>query len=50
VAGGGTAGQKFETVESLTGVLQMDKLNDTSALVLVQSEGGSVNLRTVALP
>lgn len=50
VGGGGTAGQSFETVESLTGVLQMDKLNDTSALVLVQSESGSVDLRTVLLP
>ncbi|MFM7057718.1 MAG: hypothetical protein ACKO2P_12435 [Planctomycetota bacterium] len=50
VGGGGTAGQKFETVAALNGVLQMDKLNETSALVLVQSEGGSINLRTVPLP
>ncbi len=50
VGGGGTAGQSFVSVEGLTGVVQMDKLNDTSALVLVQSEGGPQNLKTVALP
>ena len=50
VGGGGTAGQQFETVESMAGVLQLDKLNATSALVLVQGEGTAQNLRTVALP
>jgi hypothetical protein len=50
VSGGGTAGQKYETVESMAGVVQMDKLNETSALVLVQAEGGPQNLKTIALP
>lgn len=50
VAGGGTAGQKFETVASLSGVVQMDKLNETSALVLLQTEGQPLHLRTVPLP
>ncbi|MBL8808808.1 MAG: hypothetical protein JNM43_01415 [Planctomycetaceae bacterium] len=50
VGGGGTAGQKYETVEALAGTVQMDKLNETSALVLVQAEGGPQNLKTVALP
>ena len=50
VSGGGTAGQKYETVESMAGVVQLDKLNETSALVLVQAEGGSQNLKTIALP
>jgi hypothetical protein len=50
VSGGGTAGQQFEAVESLNGVIQMDKLNETSALVLVQAEGGPQNLKTVELP
>jgi hypothetical protein len=50
VSGGGTAGQQFETVESMAGVLQLDKLNETSALVLVQAEGGPQNLKTIALP
>ncbi len=50
VGGGGTAGQKYETVESMTGVVHMDKLNETSALLLVQAEGGPQNLKTIALP
>jgi hypothetical protein len=50
VGGGGTAGQQFETVESMKGVVQLDKLNATSALVLVQSEAGRQDLKTVALP
>jgi hypothetical protein len=51
VQGGGTAGQSFTSVESLKGVMQMDKLNDKSALVLVQGESGSgSSLRTVELP
>lgn len=50
VSGGGTAGQQFETVESMTGVVQLDKLNETSALVLVQAEGGPQNLKTIELP
>ena len=50
VSGGGTAGQKYETVESMAGVVQMDKLNETSALLLVQAEGGPQNLKTIALP
>lgn len=50
VSGGGTAGQSYEKVESMAGVVQLDKLNDSSALVLVQAEGGPQNLKTVALP
>lgn len=50
VGGGGTAGQKYETVDSMAGVVQMDKLNETSALLLVQAEGGPQNLKTIALP
>jgi hypothetical protein len=50
VRGGGVAGQGFEKVESMAGVIQMDKLNDHSALILVQSENGPQNLKTVALP
>ena len=50
VSGGGTAGQKYETVDSMNGVVQMDRLNETSALVLMQAEGGPLNLKTVALP
>jgi hypothetical protein len=50
VGGGGSAGQKYETVSSMNGVVQMDRLNETSALVLMQAEGGALNLKTVALP
>lgn len=50
VSGGGTAGQAFEKIESLTGVVQLDKLNDQHAVVVVQQEGGNIDLLTIALP
>lgn len=49
VRGGGTAGQSYETVESLKGVVQMDKLNDEHAIVLVEGTD-DVDLKTVPLP
>lgn len=39
VRGGGTAGQGFETVEALQGVVQMDRLNDEMVLVIVEADG-----------
>ncbi|MCA9047655.1 MAG: hypothetical protein KDA89_02940 [Planctomycetaceae bacterium] len=50
VRGGGTAGQSYETIKSMEGVVQMDKLNDDHAVILVQTDNGIQNLRTVALP
>ena len=50
VPGGGTAGQKFETIKQLKGVVQLDRLNDKYAVILVQADGGSQNLRTIELP
>jgi hypothetical protein len=50
VGGGGTAGQTYETIDSLAGAVQLDKLNDTHAVVLVQTDSGALDLRTVALP
>lgn len=50
VTGGGTAGQSFETIKELDGVVQLDRLNDTHAVILVQSGTTSQDLRTVALP
>ena len=50
VSGGGTAGQDYETIKSLTGVVQLDKLNDTAAVVVTQTDGGALNLSTVELP
>lgn len=49
VRGGGSAGQTYETVESLKGVVQMDKLNDDHAIVLIEGDD-DVNLQTVPLP
>lgn len=42
-------GVPYETIEMLKGVQQLDKYGDSSALVL-QVDGGSMDLRTVALP
>lgn len=50
VSGGGVAGQKYETVEKLKGVVQLDRLNDSHAIILVQNDGGSQDLATVELP
>lgn len=50
VTGGGTAGQPFETIKELDGVVQLDRLNDTHAVILVQSGATTQDLRTVALP
>ncbi|MEQ8785737.1 MAG: hypothetical protein RIC55_05540 [Pirellulaceae bacterium] len=45
----GTAGQTYETIESLQGVEQLDRLNKTSALILARDDSG-LNLRTIELP
>lgn len=50
VRGGGIAGQQFEGVKSMAGVIQMDKLNDHSALILVQADNSPQDLKTVPLP
>lgn len=47
---GGTAGQPYETIKELKGVVQLDRLNDKNAVLLVQAEDGSQDLRTVELP
>lgn len=49
VGGGGTAGQSYETIEALKDVVQLDKLNDTHAVILAQADG-ALNLSTVELP
>jgi hypothetical protein len=43
------AGVPYETVKSITGVTQLDKVDDSMAAVLMTS-GSSVALKTVALP
>ena len=39
----------YETIASLKGIQQLDKLDDGHALVLAD-DNGSLDLRTVALP
>jgi len=51
VGGGGTAGQSFDTITELPGIVQLDKLNDTSAVVVIaQAQGGPQDLKTIPLP
>ncbi|MFO0869604.1 MAG: hypothetical protein U0935_11785 [Pirellulales bacterium] len=50
VRGGGTSGQTYETVKELAGVVQLDKLNDTQAVIVAQADGGALHLRTIDLP
>jgi len=47
---GGIAGLKYQTIESLKDVQQLDKLNEQSAVLLVAAKGGEAELRTIALP
>lgn len=49
VQGGGTAGQAFETLADWQGVVQLERLNETHAVVLATSDGKS-QLKTLALP
>lgn len=49
VGGGGTAGQTFDTIKDLEGTVQLDKLNDTQAVVVIKN-GEALTLKTVALP
>ena len=45
-----TAGQTYETIKELTGVVQLDRLNDDNVVVLIQAADGTQDLRTVVLP
>ena len=49
VSGGGTAGQPFETIKDLEGTVQLDRLNDLAAVVIV-ANNDQLALKTVALP
>lgn len=50
VPDGDVAGQPFEQVETMTGVEQLDLLDEESVLVLARSAEGGLNLESVALP
>jgi len=47
--GGPTAGLKYDIVKDLDGTMQLDKLNDTTAVVVRKTDKG-LSLETVALP
>jgi len=49
IAGGGVAGQTYETISELKGVVQLAKLNDDHAIVITKN-GDVQNLQTIALP
>jgi hypothetical protein len=49
VGGGGTAGQTFTTIKELEGTVQLDKLNDTQAVIVIQKEN-ALTLKTIPLP
>jgi hypothetical protein len=44
------AGLTYETLDNLKGVQQLDRLDADRALLLVQSESGSLDLQTISLP
>ena len=45
-----TKGLPYETVDSLKGVEQLDRLDDSHAIILARSESGSLDLKTIPLP
>ncbi|WP_152050672.1 hypothetical protein [Tautonia marina] len=45
-----TAGLDYETLGHLNGVVQLDRLNDTHALILVQDDSGAQDLQSIELP
>lgn len=46
----GTSGLPYETVSSIEGVVQLDRLNKDHAVVLVDNSEGEISLATIALP
>jgi len=50
VSDGGTKGVPYETIKSLEGVMQLDALSATHAVILVQTDDGKEHLRTIVLP
>ena len=45
-----TAGVPFETIASMQGVRQLDLLDASRAMLLVEAAGGGFNLEAAALP
>ena len=50
VKDGGKKGLPYETIESWTGIDQLDRLDNQHAIVLRRGEGGALNLESLALP
>ena len=50
VARGETEGLPYETIKSWTGVMQLDRVNHKSAMLLVKDKDGNHHLQTVDLP
>ena len=46
----GTSGLPYETIAELKGVQQLDLLDEDNAVLIVQSDSGSLDLKTIALP
>jgi hypothetical protein len=43
-------GVPYETISDWKGVQQLDKFDDANAVLLIRSEAGSLDLKTVAFP
>lgn len=50
VGGGGTAGIPYETLPQFEDVVQLDRLGEDHAVMLIDHSTGDVDLKTVALP
>ncbi len=50
VRGGNKAGISYETIAQMTGVEQLDLLDDQHAIVIARNDAGQANLEAVALP
>lgn len=50
VRGGGIAGVPYETINDLEGVMQLDGLSKTHAVVLIRNKDKSEHLKTIELP
>jgi hypothetical protein len=45
-----TGGVPFEKITSMTGIQQLDKLDDSNSIVIARTVAGGLNLQVVALP
>jgi len=47
---GSTSGVPYETIKDLKGVMQLDGLNETHAVILVRGDDKKEHLKTIMLP